>query len=202
MDWPTYRHMQVMADTPDAPEERIPGFNRLLYVLYLINDCLFNYSVDDNKAPDGQLQPSPYHIAGTPQELTKLDFRDMVFPQLPTMVHLASKRAELDLDREKVARVVQLWGEKAVFNTEEMTQLREAMTNATEPPPRPPSPPLAPLPPPLLGYPPAGFMPHPPPPGAQGWGGGPPQLPPPPFGHPPGGAYPGTYDLISSDWIF
>ena len=93
------------------------AFAKILYAIYLLNDVFFNSGKDD-----------PY--------------RRGFYPELATVVHAASRAAPDDGAREKVLRVVELWGTKKVFPAQSIQALRDAAKTAPPPPP-----PAAPAPP-------------------------------------------------------
>eukprot|EP00629_Pelagomonadales_sp_RCC1024_P001987 CAMPEP_0119275204 /NCGR_PEP_ID=MMETSP1329-20130426/13442_1 /TAXON_ID=114041 /ORGANISM="Genus nov. species nov., Strain RCC1024" /LENGTH=120 /DNA_ID=CAMNT_0007275571 /DNA_START=170 /DNA_END=529 /DNA_ORIENTATION=- len=67
-----------------------PDFQKVLFAVYLLNDVFFGTSAKD-------------------------PFRKDFFPQLPTVIHHATQKAPDDASKEKVRRVVELWGAKKVF---------------------------------------------------------------------------------------
>lgn len=138
----------VSASPPPAPLDLDPAPSppsRLLYLLYLLNDCLFAFHTDTDP----------------PTALTREDLRTLAYPPLRTIVHLTHTSTPPDSpEHNKLTRMVALWAEKGVFNEAQTAQLRASLTPDAPPPSPPQSPPLTPasLPPPPSYFPPP---PHP-----------------------------------------
>ena len=79
-----------------SPEER---FKCVLYAIYLLNDVFFNSTKEE-------------------------PFRDGCLPELPAVVKAARRAAPNDASRDKVTRVVDLWGSKQVFADSDIAFLR------------------------------------------------------------------------------
>lgn len=88
-----------------------PGFQKILFAVYLLNDIFFAAKTKEDP------------------------FRTSFAPVLPEVVRGASWAAPDDPSREKVARVVELWGAKKVFSGEAFEVLRRASKNEPEPEP-------------------------------------------------------------------
>ena len=79
-------------------------FTTALYAIYLLNDVFFNSTKDE-------------------------PFRDGCLPYLPDIVTAATEAAPGD-SKEKVLRVVDLWGTKQIFEQKDMDILRKATTKS------------------------------------------------------------------------
>merc|ERR1712091_214252 len=88
-----------------------PGFQKLLFAVYLLNDIFF--------------------AARTKED----PFRRSFAPVLSDIIRGASKSARDDTSREKLVKVIELWGAKKVFNSEQIDEWRKAARN--EPVPQP-----------------------------------------------------------------
>ena len=86
-----------------------PGFQKLLFAVYLLNDIFF--------------------AARTKED----PFRRSFAPVLSDIIRGASKAASDDKQRDKLVKVIELWGAKKVFNSEQIDELRKAARNEPVP---------------------------------------------------------------------
>ena len=86
-----------------------PGFQKLLFAVYLLNDIFF--------------------AARTKED----PFRRSFAPVLTDIIRGASKSAKDDASREKLVKVIELWGAKKVFNGEQIDELKVAAKNPVVP---------------------------------------------------------------------
>ena len=86
-----------------------PGFQKLLFAVYLLNDIFF--------------------AARTKED----PFRRSFAPVLSDIIRGASKAADNDASRDKLVKVIELWGAKKVFNSEQIEELKVAAKNEPVP---------------------------------------------------------------------
>lgn len=103
-------HVEAWADREDADQEE--RFTKILYAIYLLNDVFFNSGNDD-----------PYRFG--------------CLGELPAVMAAAREAAFDDGSRDRVSRVIDLWGSKKVFGAADIETLRSARR---QPPAKPPAP--------------------------------------------------------------
>ena len=86
-----------------------PGFQKLLFAVYLLNDIFF--------------------AARTKED----PFRRSFAPVLSDIIRGAAKAADNDASRDKLVKVIELWGAKKVFNSEQIEELKVAAKNEPVP---------------------------------------------------------------------
>lgn len=104
-DWMLARpqHVHELAVALREHVER-SDFSKILYAIYLLNDVFFNSSNDD-------------------------PFRSGFFGQLARIVQCASSAAPDQASRDKICKVMDLWGSRNVFDADAVNTLRAATRN-------------------------------------------------------------------------
>ena len=97
----------VLAKALQKHVSQNPGFQKLLFAVYLLNDIFF--------------------AARTKED----PFRRSFAPVLSDIIRGASKAASDDKQRDKLVKVIELWGAKKVFKDDTIEELRKAASRHT-----------------------------------------------------------------------